>query len=73
LAWSSALGLVVILLWLNDNPIHGGQLDTVVLAILAGALAAVGRQAGAAPPRTEARPRLAEPHDESSGAASYGR
>jgi O-antigen ligase len=44
-ALSSALGLVVILLWLNDNPIHGGQLDTVVLAMLAGVLAAVGKQA----------------------------
>jgi O-antigen ligase len=50
LAWSSALGLVVILLWLNDNPIQGGQLDTIVLAILAGALAAVDKQAGSESP-----------------------
>jgi O-antigen ligase len=49
-ARSSALGLVVILLWLNDNPIHGGQLDTIGLAILAGALAAVGKLAGSASP-----------------------
>jgi putative inorganic carbon (HCO3(-)) transporter len=50
LARASALGLVVILLWLNDNPIQGGQLDTIVLAILAGALAAVGKQVGPASP-----------------------
>jgi O-antigen ligase len=68
-ARSSALGLVVILLWLNDNPIFGGQVETIVLAILAGALAAVGRQVGVAPPRTGARRRLPEPYDESASAA----
>jgi O-antigen ligase len=50
LARSSALGLVVILLWVNDNPLHGGQLETIVLAILAGALAAAGKHAGSASP-----------------------
>jgi O-antigen ligase len=72
-ARSSALGLVVILLWLNDNPIFGGQVETIVLAILAGVLAAVGRQVGAAQPATEARPPLPEPYEpygESSRAAS---
>jgi O-antigen ligase len=49
-ARSSALGLVVILLWLNDNPIHGGQVETIVLAILVGVLAAVGKRVGAASP-----------------------
>jgi O-antigen ligase len=53
LAWSSALGLVVILLWLNDNPLYGGQVETIVLALLVGALAAVGRRVGAAAPRAE--------------------
>jgi O-antigen ligase len=53
LAWSSALGLVVILLWLNDNPLYGGQVETIGLAVLVGALAAIGWRVGAAAPEAE--------------------
>jgi O-antigen ligase len=42
-AWSSALGLVLILVWLNDNPLYGGQADTIVLALLLGTVAALAR------------------------------
>ena len=50
--WSLALGLLLVLLWLNDNPLYGGQADTITLAMLLGAVAAVARMVGAntAPP-----------------------
>jgi hypothetical protein len=41
---SASLGLVVILVWLNDNPLYGGQVETVLLALLIGIVAAVGRR-----------------------------
>ena len=47
-ACASALGLTLILLWLNDNPLYGGQVETIILALFVGTLAAIGRQAGAA-------------------------
>jgi O-antigen ligase len=52
LGWSSALGLVLILLWLNDNALYGGQADTIILALLVGTVAALARMvvAKAAPP-----------------------
>jgi O-antigen ligase len=47
--WSQArcasVGLVLILLWLNDNPLYGGQVETIVLALLVGIVAAIGRRA----------------------------
>jgi O-antigen ligase len=44
-AWCASLGLVLILLWLNDNPLFGGQTETILLALLVGILAAIGRRA----------------------------
>jgi O-antigen ligase len=51
-AWSLALGLLLVLVWLNENPLYGGQADTITLAMLLGAVAAVARMVGAntAPP-----------------------
>jgi O-antigen ligase len=43
-AWGASLGLVLILLWLNDNPLYGGQVETILLALLVGIVAAIGRQ-----------------------------
>lgn len=42
-AQSMAMALIVILIWLNENPIYGGQMETVLLALLPGSLAAVAR------------------------------
>jgi O-antigen ligase len=44
-AWCACLGLVLILLWLNDNPLYGGQVETLLLALLVGIVAAIGRRA----------------------------
>lgn len=44
LLWFLAWGVVLILVWLNDNPLYGGQPETVVLTILVGAIAALGRE-----------------------------
>jgi O-antigen ligase len=41
----ASLGLVLILVWLNDNPLYGGQVETILLALLVGIVAAIGRQA----------------------------
>jgi O-antigen ligase len=41
--WAS-LGLVLVLLWLNDNPLYGGQVETTLLALLVGVVAAIGRR-----------------------------
>jgi len=49
-AWCASLGLILIMLWLNDNPLYGGQVETIILALLVGLLAAAGRR----PPRAEA-------------------
>jgi O-antigen ligase len=46
-AWSSALGLVLILLWLNDNALYGGHADTIILGLILGTLAALARMVGA--------------------------
>jgi O-antigen ligase len=43
-AWGASLGLVLILLWLNDNPLYGGQVETILLGLLVGIVAAIGRQ-----------------------------
>jgi O-antigen ligase len=49
LAWSATLGLVLILLWLNDNPLYGGQVETIALAVVVGTLAALARMVVADP------------------------
>jgi O-antigen ligase len=42
-AWTMSLGLLLVLIWSNDNPLFGGQPDTVVPALFIGALAAIAR------------------------------
>jgi hypothetical protein len=42
-AMCASLGLLLILLWLNDNPLYGGQVETILLALLVGIVAAIGR------------------------------
>lgn len=42
-AWVMSLGVLLVLVWSNDNPLFGGQVDSVVPALLIGALAAVAR------------------------------
>jgi O-antigen ligase len=42
-AWVMSLGLVVMLIWLNDNPLFGGQPETVIPALFVGGLAATSR------------------------------
>jgi hypothetical protein len=39
LAWA----LVLVVMWLNDNPIYGGQTESVTLALLVGMIAGLGR------------------------------
>jgi O-antigen ligase len=41
--WYLSLGLVLILVWLNDNPIFGGQVETITLAMFLGVIAGLGR------------------------------
>jgi O-antigen ligase len=43
--WYLAWGLVLILVWLNDNSLFGGQPETVALAAFAGMIAGVGTRA----------------------------
>jgi O-antigen ligase len=43
--WFLAWGVVLILVWWNDNPIYGGQRETVILAVFLGAIAGLGRRA----------------------------
>jgi O-antigen ligase len=40
--WFLAWGLVLIVVWWNDNPLYGGQPETVLPALFAGAIAGVG-------------------------------
>jgi O-antigen ligase len=42
-AWAMSLGVLLIVVWLNDNPLFGGQVETVLAAVLVGTLAAVSR------------------------------
>ena len=42
-AFAMSLCLVLLLIWHNDNPLYGGQTETVIPVILIGALAAVAR------------------------------
>ena len=43
-AWAMSLGLVLVIVWVNDNPLFGGEPETVVPALLIGALAATSRK-----------------------------
>jgi O-antigen ligase len=58
--WYLAWALVLILVWLNDNPIFGGQPETVAFAIFVGCIAGLGKHAGITtadePPSQEASP-----------------
>ena len=38
-----SLGLLLVLIWSNDNPLFGGEVDTVIPALFVGALAAIAR------------------------------
>lgn len=40
--WFMTWGLVLVVVWWNDNPLYGGQSETVVPALLVGAIAALG-------------------------------
>jgi len=40
--WFMAWGLVLVAVWLNDNPLYGGQPEPVIPALLVGAIAALG-------------------------------
>lgn len=42
-AWSVSLGLLLVLVWLNDNPLYGGQLETIFLPLGVGMLAVMSR------------------------------
>jgi O-antigen ligase len=42
--WFLAWGLVLIVVWWNDNPIYGGQTETVVPAFFIGAIAGLSRK-----------------------------
>jgi O-antigen ligase len=42
-AWALSLSLLLLLVWLNDNPLFGGQVETTLAALLVGTLAAVSR------------------------------
>jgi O-antigen ligase len=42
--WFMAWGLLLIVIWWNDNPIFGGQVETVIPAIFVGAIASLGRR-----------------------------
>jgi O-antigen ligase len=41
--WFLAWGLVLVLIWKNDNPIYGGQADTLIPVVLVGAIAGLAR------------------------------
>jgi O-antigen ligase len=56
--WSLAWGLVLIVIWWNDNPLYGGQAETVIPAIFVGTIAAISRMPWAyAPTRRSPRRR----------------
>jgi O-antigen ligase len=53
--WFLAWSVVLILVWLNDNPLYGGQMETVLLASLIGAIAGLGSTLAPSPSQAEAR------------------
>ena len=42
-AWALALSVLLAAVWLNDNPLYGGQIETVITAIMIGLLAGIAR------------------------------
>jgi len=44
--WFMAWGLVLVLIWKNDNPLYGGQSETVIPALLVGAIAGLAGTLG---------------------------
>jgi O-antigen ligase len=40
--WFMTWGLVLVLIWKNDNPIYGGQADTLIPVVFVGAIAGLG-------------------------------
>lgn len=55
--WYLGWGLVLILVWLNDNPLYGGQPETVALAAFVGAVAGLGQAPRVAAARAIVRSR----------------
>jgi O-antigen ligase len=55
--WFLAWGLVLVAVWWNDNPIYGGQTETVVPALFVGAFAGLGGEVAK-------RSRLARPSED---------
>jgi O-antigen ligase len=49
--WFLAWAVVLIVVWWNDNPIYGGQIETVAPAIFVGAIAGLSRALMASAPR----------------------
>src|SRR4051794_2143838 len=45
-AWTAAMTLLLALVWLNDNPLYGGQVETIMVAVSIGILAAIARMVG---------------------------
>ena len=43
LLWFLAWAIVLVFIWLNDNPLYGGQTESVVAVLLLGALAGLGK------------------------------
>jgi O-antigen ligase len=48
--WSLTWGLVLVVVWWNDNPIFGGQPETVIPAVFLGAIAGLSRALPAGEP-----------------------
>jgi O-antigen ligase len=49
--WYLAWATVLILIWLNDNPLYGGQPETIALAAFVGCIAGLGRARRTPPAR----------------------
>jgi O-antigen ligase len=45
-AWTLAVLVGIVLIWLNDNPLYGWQVETIMLALAAGSLAGLARARG---------------------------
>jgi O-antigen ligase len=50
-AWALAMSVLLMFVWLNDNPLYGGQFSTVLIAAAVGCLVAISRMrpAGGSP------------------------
>jgi hypothetical protein len=60
--WVLAWGLVLIAIWWNDNPIYGGQVETVVPAVFVGAIAGLTKHLRAGKASVDAG-RASAPHE----------